>query len=103
MADQAPNQSANIQQSIPPTLNAGHYLVGATVGEISFMFGHTRLRPIIQDGQLRANPLIEWFTTITLSPTVARQLYEALGATLDGYIEQFGAIPGSGTGRRAPK
>jgi hypothetical protein len=65
MADQAPNQSANIQQSIPPTLNAGHYLVGATVGEISLVFGHTRLRPTVQDGQLKAHSLIEW---LRLSP-----------------------------------
>ena len=103
MPEQTPSQATNLQRSVPPTVNAGHFVLGASVGEISVIFGQTRLRPVVQNGQMKAASLVEWFTTITMSPMVARQLYEALGTTLDGYTEQFGAIPAEPTKKKDKK
>jgi hypothetical protein len=80
--------------TLPPTQHAGHLLLATGIGEISVMFGRTRLSPVMQpNGQNTAQGFVEWFTTISLSAPIARQLCDGLKQTLDQYEKIFGPIP----------
>jgi hypothetical protein len=103
MTDEAPPPVGQVKQSFPqqmpgaqpaPTFNAGHILIAAGINEISVMCGQTRLMGVAGlNNQNAALSFIEWFATITLSPTVAQQLRDGLDLTLKHYTDQFGPIP----------
>jgi hypothetical protein len=76
-----------------PSAFAGHVLMTAGVGEVSIMFGQTRLQPILQGAQNSAMPFVEWFVTMSLSPQTALQLRDNLNIVLDQYEKNFGPIP----------
>jgi hypothetical protein len=78
--------------AVPPTQNAGHLTIGMGAAEFLLTFGQTRLMfPQNQLGNAQAG--VEWFITISMSPTLAQQLHEAIEKSLDNYKEQYGKIP----------
>jgi hypothetical protein len=94
MADDQQGAAApgSVQLAVPPTQGSNQFIITATAAEFLVTFGHMRMMPR-PDAAGVANPIIEWFLTISMSSTAAKQLADGLQNALQQYETRFGKIP----------
>jgi hypothetical protein len=78
---------------VPPTESVGHVALALTASEVLFALARTRVMPVL--GPMTAIPqaMQEYFLTLAMSPTTARNLLNALSEAVRIYEEKFGKIP----------
>jgi hypothetical protein len=74
-------------QMSPEPMQAAHFAISASFGEFVIGMGRSRL-VFSPDGQ--ANPAVEWFASLSVSPVVAKQLRDVLNVTIEQYEERVG-------------
>lgn len=84
------------QQPAPqiPTQGASQFMFTLSASDILMAVGHGRVA-IGQDENGNPKPLpgIEWLLSLSMSPTAAKVLLDALGESLKRYEATFGKIP----------
>lgn len=93
MADSPTPDSDAVAVTPASTTGISQFAILVNANEILIPVGHSRVVMVQNGNQLLPQQLIEWLTTLAISPIVAKRLHEALGAAVNNYEQTFGSIP----------
>ncbi len=89
----AENQQQSLPAICPPTQSANHFAASFNVVEILVTMAQSRVIMGVVNNIQTPQPVLEWLSTLALSPIAAVQLQTILSETISQYQANFGAIP----------
>lgn len=92
MSDQSP--TAN--QFSPPIVSVLNFTLG--VSEAEFVLTYGRSRVVFDTSKGDSSLAVEWLSSLSLSPAVAKMLMSVIKGGLEAYEKTYGKIPELTTG-----
>lgn len=82
-----------------PTHGSNHFAAAVNSTEILLTLGQTRVVMVDVNGVPTPRASTEWFLTLSISPSAAKNLQAILSAATVTYEEKFGKIPSDPNGK----